>query len=768
MSHLHATHDWTLVSLSLLMPVLTSYAAFDLAGRAKLAAKARSRHAWLVAAAGVMGGGIWSMHFVAMLAFQIPGVAIGYNPMLTSLSLVLAVLVTGSSFFVLHFARGGLVATFPAGIFMGLGIVIMHYVGMEALRIPATLAHDMQWVAIAVAMAVVASIGSLWLSFRHSSFGVKAVGAVVAGIAVAGMHYAAMEGIEIVPAGSMAGREAVIERRYILAAVASMTFAILVTTFIASIVDRRMTAAMKKEADALRESEERFRFLYRNAPMALYTLDNEARIEDVSDGWLELFGYAREEVIGRPIFGILSADIREMAKNVKWPSTLKGVEARESEYRMLTKDDRELDVIINSRVEFDQAGQFRRVMCAVIDVTARKKAEQALVQAQKMEAFGRLTGGIAHDFNNLLAVVKGNLGLLAKRLNLEGKEKAWLENAIEATRRGVSLTQRMLTFARRQELTTAAVDLHSLTGGIGEMIQRSIGPRHLLRTQVPEGLPLVAADANQTELALLNLCINARDAMPSGGQIVVEAREEGDYVCLAVVDTGVGMDERTLAQATEPFFTTKGPGKGTGLGLPMVMGLAEQSGGRLVLKSSPGAGTTAEIWLRKYNASAQPAPAAPEAQAPASFGQLSILVVDDDTLVGWSTADMLEEAGHVAVLVSSGKDALEALSFEAPKFDMLVTDLAMPEMDGLAVAREVAERWPDLPIIIVTGYSEHPVPRSLAWKLTKPFTQEALIAAVRQTWCARKKAQGARAEASGSSPGSTNSDASAAMSNNSA
>ena len=248
---------------------------------------------------------------------------------------------------------------------------------------------------------------------------------------------------------------------------------------------------------------------------------------------------------------------------------------------------------MSGRVERDAQGRFSYVLGGVIDITARKKAEEALRQSQKLETIGQLTGGVAHDFNNLLAVVVGNLELLRKRIPDDPSIARLVDNALQGAERGAALTQRMLAFARRQDLNPEPVDVPGLVRGMADLLQRSIGPMVQIETRFPLGLPHAKVDANQLELALLNLVVNARDAMPDGGVITVAARERtvapgcpsglspGSYICLSVTDTGQGMDEATIARALEPFYTTKGVGQGTGLGLPMVHGLAAQSGGRL-------------------------------------------------------------------------------------------------------------------------------------------------------------------------------------------
>jgi signal transduction histidine kinase/CheY-like chemotaxis protein len=376
------------------------------------------------------------------------------------------------------------------------------------------------------------------------------------------------------------------------------------------------------------------------------------------------------------------------------------------------------------------------------EVAEHRATAASLHQAQKMEALGQLTGGIAHDFNNLLMAVLGSLSLLRKRLP-EGDARAarLLENAMAGANRGAALTQRLLAFGRRQALRPEVVALPALLEGMADLLRRSIGPAHALVIRVPPGLPPVTVDPGQLELAVLNLAINARDAMPAGGEIAIAAREErvapgadrlapGAHVVVGVADRGSGMDAATLARATEPFFTTKGIGKGTGLGLSMVYGLAAQSGGRLVLHSQPGEGTVAEIWLPCAEAAPAPAgPAAPPPAAPAPR-RLHVLVVDDDPLVLASTAGMLEELGHAVDAASCGPDALRLLA-GGTRVDLVLTDYGMPGMNGAELVAELGRLRPGLPVILATGYADVPAapPRGVA-TLRKPFTQEALAAAL--------------------------------------
>jgi PAS domain S-box-containing protein len=368
---------------------------------------------------------------------------------------------------------------------------------------------------------------------------------------------------------------------------------------------------------------------------------------------------------------------------------------------------------------------------------AREQAQEQLRQAQKMESLGKLTGGVAHDFNNLLMAVMGNLELLAKRLPNDPRMHRLLDGAMQGTARGASLTQRLLAFARQQDLQAEPVDLAGLVRGMRDLLDQSLETRIALSVELSPGLPAADVDANQVELAVLNLVINARDAMPEGGSIAIrlddgksppKALKPGRYLKLSVVDDGSGMDAATLKRAVEPFFSTKPLGKGTGLGLSMVHGLAVQLGGQLELTSAPGQGTTATLWLPASTG----APERREAEAsPAGTTRgVTILLVDDDPLVAASTSSMLEDLGHTVIEAASGAEAIEALS-NGRRIDLLMTDYAMPGMTGMELTRQARALRPDLPILMATGYADLPEGESLDLpRLAKPYQQAQLRAEI--------------------------------------
>ncbi len=749
--HHHTTfHDPVLVALSILIAALASYTALDLATRMR-AASGRASRAWLAAAAIAMGGGIWSMHFVGMLAFSLPGIEVSYDPFRTLLSLVIPIVVAAAAFAVVGRRPRAL---FASGFAMGLAISAMHYTGMGAMRMAASIEYDPRWVVISIVIAVGASVVALWLAFRNTSAVQRLFAGLVMGLAISGMHYAAMEGALFVPAVSIAehAEHFGVGQAPLAFLLSGTTIIILSIGLAAAVYDRASAERAEREADALRRSEERFRLLVEGvADHAIFMLEPDGRVGNWNLGARRLMGYG-DDIVGTS-YTIFHTE-EDCAAGLPPLALLKAERDGKSatEGWRVRKDGSHFWAEVTIVAVRNESGAIIGFAKIVRDVSERKRAQEALertrealVMSQKMETIGQLTGGIAHDFNNLLAAVLGSLELLKKRLNMDDpKIQRLVDNAMQGALRGASLTQRMLAFARKQDLKPVVVDVPELVRGMTSLLKFEAGIR--IETRFPMDLPKVKADANQLELAILNLAVNARDAMPNGGVITIAAREDHDennspakrHVTLSVADTGCGMDEETLKHAQEPFFTTKGVGKGTGLGLSMVNGLAEQSGGRLVLKSRVGEGTTAEILLPVAEEAAAPTlRGEPIVSIPRTSRRLSVLVVDDDLLVLENTAAMVEDLGHAVVEARSGEEAL-ALLRRTRTVDLAIMDYAMPGMTGLQLADAVAAERPGTVLLLSTGYAELPSgERSSLPRISKPFDQAALAkaieAAIRET-----------------------------------
>jgi len=502
--------------------------------------------------------------------------------------------------------------------------------------------------------------------------------------------------------------------------------------------------------EKLTDSEEQFRHLVQGVTdYAIYMIDLEGHVSSWNEGARRIKGYEPDEIMGQHFSKFYTTEDRERGEPQR------ALESARKEGRFLAEGWRirksgerfRASVVIDAIR--DDAGKPIGFAKITRDITEREKtqrelevAREALFQSQKMDAIGQLTGGIAHDFNNLLMAVSSSLELLGRRLGDDPVSRRLLNNALEGAQRGATLTQRMLAFARRQELNVDRVDLPQLLSGMNDLVQRSIGPEWPISTSFPLKLPAIRADANQLEMALLNLIVNARDATPSGGPILISASCEdrtdgevaplpgGRYVRLVVRDRGTGMDAESLRRATEPFFTTKGIGKGTGLGLPMVHGMAQQIGGMFELQSKLGEGTSAVMWLPVAEEVAEAPGALPAEKAPPETSRLRILAVDDDVLVLINTAALLEDLGHDVIEADSAADAHEVLRAR-DDIDLLVTDQAMPKMTGVDLITAVDAIRPGMPAIIASGYGEGvEVSGRRVVRLAKPFNQVQLARAI--------------------------------------
>ncbi|MCK8778898.1 PAS domain S-box protein [Rhizobium sp. NTR19] len=506
----------------------------------------------------------------------------------------------------------------------------------------------------------------------------------------------------------------------------------------------------RKHAEAeLKRSEQQFQLLVQGVTdYAIYMLDPDGYVSSWNAGAERIKGYCASDIIGKHFSEFYTPEDRERDEPAKSLEMARREGRYEREGQRVRKDGTRFWAHVIVDAIHSEHGELLGFAKITRDITERVAAQQALAkareelfQAQKMEAIGQLTGGIAHDFNNLLMAVMGSLEILKKRLPKDPSLMSLLDNALQGAERGAALTQRMLAFSRRQDLNMQAIELTALIKGMMDLVNPSVNGAAEITLSLPEHLPPVISDPVQLETAVLNLVVNARDAMPNGGTITIRAEEYdadpvadklavGRYVRLSVSDTGEGMDAETLERATTPFFTTKGVGKGTGLGLSMVQGLTEQSGGKLTIDSRKGKGTTVSLHLRVAEGAELHHPIEvpqPIAMTEHPKKNATVLAVDDDALVLMNTTLMLEDLGHTVVEAYNGVEALNELRSGGRKFDLVITDHSMPKMTGSELASAIHEEWPDLPVVIATGYAELPaggdnrLPR-----LPKPFSQSQL------------------------------------------
>ena len=513
-----------------------------------------------------------------------------------------------------------------------------------------------------------------------------------------------------------------------------------------------VTAVSDQQTElSLRESEERFRLIADSAPTLIWVTQLDRRRSFVNRAYVDFLGITYEQAVDFDWRTILHPDDHDriIAESIAGETSLKpfALEARyrrgDGEWRWVRSISqprwgpggehigfigvahditeaklaeaglREMNEVLEARVQERTAELQEAIERLRAEVAERERAEQALRQAQKMEAVGQLTGGIAHDFNNLLTPVIGGLEIISRNLE-DSRLKRIADTALESSRRGAKLTTQLLTFSRLQRIEMAPVEVNRVIAQMREILHHTIGPDVSIVTQLGERVGQALCDENQLENAILNLAINARDAMTAGGRLIIstERRQvhgegdvaDGEYVCITVEDNGEGMEPEVLARATEPFFSTKPLGKGTGLGLAQVYGIARQSGGTFRIESAKGEGTSVSILLPgAANASDGPAIAgAAQDQRRAKSG--TVFLVDDDPDVRSFLIDLLDELSHEVEAFADGETALEALRQRVP--DVILIDFAMPGMNGAQLAARIRERHPSLPIAFITGFAE--------------------------------------------------------------
>jgi PAS domain S-box-containing protein len=525
---------------------------------------------------------------------------------------------------------------------------------------------------------------------------------------------------------------------------------------IVQISDVTLTAERER---VLRERQNaRYDAVVASAPDAIVTFDAEGRVQLANPAAAQEFGYENNEMVGQSVDSLMGA-------NPTWAAAWRAVVAGEVvhwpiELAVLRKDGSTSYVDASASLWKSEARAF--VTAIFRDADERRAAEavlrnlnetletrvnertadlerlhEQLRQSQKMEAVGQLTGGIAHDFNNLLTPILGGLDILQRRGVGDDRGGRLIEGALQSAERARVLVQRLLAFARRQPLRSSAVDIGQIVVDMSDLIGGTLGPSIKIVMDIARDLPRAMADPNQLEMALLNLAVNARDAMVDGGVLTISARvaevgrgrklAAGRYIRLAVSDTGCGMDAETLARAVEPFFSTKGVGKGTGLGLSMIHGLAAQLGGTLEMASTVGVGTTIEMWVPVAKGDVSTTRVL-EAGGELSSGAGAVLLVDDEEVIRTTTAQMLADMGYTVIEASSAKEAMPHLM--DPRLELILTDHLMPGISGTAFAREAQAKRPGLPILVISGFAEVEDIAPDLPRLMKPFRASELASSL--------------------------------------
>jgi PAS domain S-box-containing protein len=749
-----STHHPVLVVLSIVIACAASYAGLFLASHV---ANTKSRLGWLLAAACAMGVGIWSMHFIAMLAYRLP-VSVGYDLPLVALSLLIAIAASGVGLSVAGQQAPRRLSLLLTGPVMGVAIAGMHYTGMASMRLAASRHYDLLLVLASVGVAVVASYAAiaLFLRFRHdcSQRGawLKAASAVVMGHAVAGMHYTAMTAVHFEHARMSVGG-VLLQPHKIGIAIAIATVLVLGLTIAGAMLDRwaRRTAE-------IRRNEERFRAMVdAMQDYAIFTLDAAGRVDSWSRGAERLSGFSAAEAIGQPLPLLHQPELRESIETELRHAAELG--RFEVEATRVSRTGELFHVSSTTTAMHDERGALIGFARVVRDMTEKvrtqeelKRSEGQLLQAQKMEAVGQLAGGVAHDLNNMLTAIRGYADLLRHDTCPEGDVTNGLLEITRATDRAAELTRHLLAFSRKQMMQPRPLDPNECLAQMEGMLRRLLVGDVELVSELGPDAGTVVADPAQLEQVLLNLTLNARDAMPRGGRIVIRSWNvelddafcrshpgsvRGPHVAMSVSDSGVGMRSDVMTHIFEPFFTTKPIGAGTGLGLSTVYGIVKQSGGYITVESEPGRGSIFTVYLPRTSRQ----PAAQSVAPPlvrSDETRHTLLLVDDEDAVRTMLATLLRRQGYTVLVARDGVQALEVAGDHQGTIDLLVTDMMMPRMHGRDLAGQLVESRANLRVIFMSGYANDSIIQRglLDERMTfiqKPFEASELIGKVRST-----------------------------------
>ena len=761
---LSGTYDPILVTVSYLIAALAGYAFLGLARHSSRLPDSVNRALWVGGAAVTMGLGVWAMHFVGMLAYRLP-IPVVYDAVVTAISALPAMLASGVVLVLISRPVVSPWRLLLGGTCLGAGIGTMHYTGMAAMRMDAIMRFDPALYAISIVVAIVLAVlalsTTLWTVRDRRTEAVSKVrqvaGALLMGLAVTGMHYTAMSSTLIFPDPGPDRAVGALNPALFAAVVTTVAALVLLMAIAGMLFDQRLRSEVEQRAlarELLRNREERLQLIMDHVADGLITVNSDGEIQSFNPSAEQIFGYEAAEVTGRSVttLGFEGDRAAHEAALEKYLTTgvaellPKGPVEVAGQHKDGSRVDVEL-VVTEAR-----EGEKTVFIGSVRDITERRSTQAQLQQAQKMEAVGQLTGGIAHDFNNMLGIIIGNLELLKERVGRDARAAYLANSALDSALRATELVRQLLAFARRQSLHPERRDAKQVLSGMMNLLETTLGERVTVQLDLDEGLWPIEVDLAHFESAILNLALNARDAMPDGGTFTIEAANRtvnedyraaypdvaaGEYLCLALSDTGVGMRPEDQLHAFEPFYTTKPAGAGSGLGLSMVFGFMKQSNGHVTIYSELGCGTTVRLYLPR---SAEGAPGHQEIEDPGvsvPVGTDVILVVEDNEAMGRVAVEQLESLGYSVMLASNAAEALDIVAAET-RIDLMFSDIVMPGASGFELAHQAKGLKPNLRVLLTSGFAR-PQPQSpdqgkagTPPLLTKPYRKHELAEAVRR------------------------------------
>lgn len=743
------THDILLVTISILVAVVSSFVAFSTVSRIAEATYAKARYLWSTLFGISFGVGVWGMHFVGMLAYQLP-LKVSYDLSLTILSLLLVVVASGFTglFITKNKSIRGLRLVLLATI-LGLSIASMHYVGMAAMVVHATMHHE-HWVMLAsVVIAIVVSGVGLYLleevkltyTFGHLRYKISV--AILMGCAIASMHYTAMAGVSFVVIQGGDIIHTGLQQESLAIFVLIVLFLIEAGVLIVSLMDETISSVKAKLL--AEEHSKRLASVIEQADELVIVTDVEGVITYVNPAFESVSGFSAEEAIGETLALVLS-DEEGLKKHQEILKKLESGKPVLSLLSNIAKNSNLYEISQNAFPLYDNNDCINGFAIIQRDITLQKKVEKKLHHADRVNSLGVLAGGIAHDFNNILTAILGNASLAVKKVHVDEPVYKHIDNIVQASHSAADLCRQMLAYSGKGKFVVEPINFSSLVRNMMKLIEVSIPKRVALHYEMPGSLSLIDADAAQLQQVVLNLLTNAAEAMDgkegritlATGEMYADAdyllgaygdaeKHEGDYVFLEVSDTGCGMSKEVQRQMFDPFFTTKFTGRG--LGMSAMLGIVNGHQGALRVYSEEGKGTTFKLIFPVSSATEEKKIKPLEARLNNVSGL--VLVIDDEEFICETACAMLEDMGYSVVTANGGKQGIEVFKEHQNNIQFILLDMTMPEMDGKECFRLLRAIKPSVQVILSSGYNEQEatsqfVGRGLAGFIQKPYSEHIL------------------------------------------